>query len=96
MEIAINNYKLVPCNFGMAKSLMMYVQIDVSKHFKDLLPDQIKKLEEKLALAEESFDKLGREKQKVICTLLKAKVIMAGKPEQKDRDKAIKFIRTAE
>ena len=95
MEIAINNYKLVPCNFGMAKSLMMYVQIDVSKHFKDLQPDQIKKLEEKLALAEESFDK-KRKKQKVICTLLKAKVIMAGKPEQKDRDKAIKFIRTAE
>ena len=95
MEIAINNYKLVPCNFGMAKSLMMYVQIDVSKHFKDLQPDQIKKLEEKLALAEESFDK-KRKKQKVICTLLKAKVIMAGKPEQRDRDKAIKFIRTAE
>ena len=95
MEIAINNYKLVPCNFGVAKSLMMYVQIDVSKHFKDLQPDQIKKLEEKLALAEESFDK-KRKKQKVICTLLKAKVIMAGKPEQKDRDKAIKFIRTAE
>ena len=95
MEIAINKYKLGTCNFGMAKSLMMYVQIDVSKHFKDLQPDQIKKLEEKLALAEESFDK-KRKKQKVICTLLKAKVIMAGKPEQKDRDKAIKFIRTAE
>ena len=49
MEIAINKYKLAPCNFGMAKSLMMYVQIDVSKHFKDLQQDQIKKLEEKLA-----------------------------------------------
>ena len=95
MEKAIDNYKLVHCKFGKAKSLMMYVQIDVSKHFKELQPDQIKKLEEKLALAEESFDK-KRKKQKVICTLLKAKVIMAGKPEQKDRDKAIKFIRTAE
>ena len=49
MEKAIDNYKLVHCNFGIAKSLMMYVQIDVSKHFKDFQPDQIKKLEEKLA-----------------------------------------------
>ena len=49
MEKAIDNYKLVHCKFGKAKSLMMYVQIDVSKHFKDLQPDQIKKLEEKLA-----------------------------------------------
>ena len=49
MEIAINKYKLGTSNFGMAKSLMMYVQIDVSKHFKDLQQDQIKKLEEKLA-----------------------------------------------
>ena len=95
MEKAIDKYKLVHCNFGVAKSLMMYVQIDVSKHFKDFQPDQINKLQKMLALAEESFDK-KRKKQKVICTLLKAKVIMAGKPEQKDRDKAIKFIRTAE
>ena len=96
MEKAIDNYKLVHCKFGKAKSLMMYVQIDVSKHFKDFQPDQIKKLQEMLAWAEKSFDKLGREKQKVICSLLKAKVIMAGNPEKKDRDKAIKFIRTAE
>ena len=49
MEKAIDNYKLVHSKFGKAKSLMMYVQIDVSKHFKDFQPDQIKKLEEKLA-----------------------------------------------
>ena len=85
MEKAIDNYKLVHCNFGVAKSLMMYVQIDVSKHFKDFQPDQIKKLQKMLALAEESFDK-KRKKQNVICSLLKAKLIMANNPEQKDRD----------
>ena len=99
MEYAISQYKLVPAkdgNFGMAKSLMMYVQIDVNKHFKDLQPHQKKKLDLMLTEAELEFTKLRREKQKVICLLLKAKVSMAGTHQQVDRDKAIDYIIKAE
>ena len=48
MKAAKKIYKQVDNNFGIAKSLMMYVQIDLSKHCKDLQSKQKEKLVNKL------------------------------------------------
>ena len=48
MKAAKKMYKQVDNNFGIAKILMMYVQIDIGKHCKDLQSKQKEKSVNKL------------------------------------------------